>query len=59
MKTSTLTLMISILLTLLLWVCLDLYHAYNETFLPTVSREIIEDINPNIDLSAVKLLKKR
>ena len=59
MKTSTLTLMISIILTIFLWICLDLYHAYSETFLPTVSREIIEDINPNIDLSAVKLLKKR
>ncbi len=59
MKNSTLTLLISILFTLFVWICLDLYHSYNETFLPIVSREIIEDINPNIDLSAVKLLKKR
>lgn len=59
MKHSTLILMISILLMVFLWICLDLYHSYNETFLPAVSRETLEDINPNIDLSVLKLLRKR
>jgi len=54
-----LVLLISILTTTFLWILLDLYHAYNESFFPVIPQSYLEEISPDLDLSAVKLLKKK
>ena len=59
MKRRTLVLLISILTTTFLWILLDLYHAYNESFFPVIPQSYLEEISPDLDLSAVKLLKKK
>lgn len=59
MKAKTLFLLISILLTTLLWIGLDLDHAYNRTYLPTVPQPISENISPDLDHAAIRLLRGR
>ena len=53
MKSPLLVLLISILLTTFLWISLDLYHSYVESFLPTLSQQSLEPINPNFDISVM------
>ncbi len=41
------------------WISVDLYKAFTTTEAPAVSKEMLQPVNPELDLEVIKGLKNR
>lgn len=50
---------ITTMITVFVWIGFEVYHAYTATTIPTVVRELIQPLNPNIDTAVIEDIKEK